>query len=225
MIWITIPCLRIVLWMAWQSQCEPGWNIVCDGNMHGCEKVLRIPWLRACAPKHMDDCEPNSRAPFLTGRHGWLKIQSKCKQKLSNTHGWITNRPTQCLSGRRTDMWFVQNFTLSDFQAKKFTPSISPNFNSFSEKNTKKWVKMEKFTPLAKILHCRRQWREWQIPPLATTSLCLGTVGVLQTCPDHNQNGENWSSVTSRYLSWLLRLSWWTIFWSIYYLWHQWFCG
>ena len=25
---------------------------------------------------------------------------------------------------------------------------------------------MEKFTPLAKILHCRRQWRHGQIPPL-----------------------------------------------------------
>ena len=32
-------------------------------------------------------------------------------------------------------------------------------------KNTKKWVKMEKFTPLAKILHCRRHWRDGQIPP------------------------------------------------------------
>ena len=110
--------------------------------MHGCEKVLRIPWLHVCAPKHMDDCEPNSRAPFLTGRHGWLKIQSKCKQKLSNTHGWITNRPTQCLSGRRTDMWFVQNFTLSDFEAKTFTPSIShQHINSFSDKKHKNWVK------------------------------------------------------------------------------------
>ena len=25
---------------------------------------------------------------------------------------------------------------------------------------------LEKFTPLAKILHCRRQWRHWQISPL-----------------------------------------------------------
>ena len=32
---------------------------------------------------------------------------------------------------------------------------------------TKKWVKMEKFTQLAKILHCRRQWRHGQIPPLS----------------------------------------------------------
>ena len=52
------------------------------------------------------------------------------------------------------DMEFVQNFTPPDFQVKNFTPSISPNFNSFSKKTHKKRVKMEKFTPLAKILHC-----------------------------------------------------------------------
>ena len=36
------------------------------------------------------------------------------------------------------DMEFVQNFTPPDFQAKNFTPSISPNFNSFSKKKHKK---------------------------------------------------------------------------------------
>ena len=35
-------------------------------------------------------------------------------------------------------MKFVKNFTPPDFQAKNFTPSISPSFNSFSDKNTKK---------------------------------------------------------------------------------------
>ena len=50
-----------------------------------------------------------------------------------------------------------KKFTSPDFQAKNFTPSISPNFNSFSQNNTKKLVKMKKFTLLAKILHCRRQ--------------------------------------------------------------------
>ena len=35
-------------------------------------------------------------------------------------------------------MEFVKNFTPTDFQAKNFTLSISPNFNSFSDKNTKK---------------------------------------------------------------------------------------
>ena len=48
-----------------------------------------------------------------------------------------------------TDMRFVKKITPPDFQAKNFTPSISPNFNSFSDKNTRKWVKMEKFPPLA----------------------------------------------------------------------------
>ena len=43
---------------------------------------------------------------------------------------------------RRADTEFVQNFTPPDFQAKNFTPSISPNFNSFSKKKHKnewKW--------------------------------------------------------------------------------------
>ena len=53
-------------------------------------------------------------------------------------------------------MEFVKKFTPPEFQAKTFTPSISANFNSFGDKNTKK-VKMEKFTLLAKILHCRRR--------------------------------------------------------------------
>ena len=49
-----------------------------------------------------------------------------------------------------SDMKFVQNFTPPDFQAKNFTPSISPNLNSFSKKKHKKWVKMKKFTVLHK---------------------------------------------------------------------------
>ena len=63
-------------------------------------------------------------------------------------------------------MRFVKNFTLPYFQAKHFTHLISLNFNSFSDKSTRKWVFLEKFTPLAKILHCRRHWRQWQISPL-----------------------------------------------------------
>ena len=35
-------------------------------------------------------------------------------------------------------MEFVQNFTPPDFQVKNFTPSISPNFNSFSKEKTQK---------------------------------------------------------------------------------------
>ena len=36
-----------------------------------------------------------------------------------------------------SDMEFVQKFTPPDFWAKNFTPSISPNFNSFSKKKHK----------------------------------------------------------------------------------------
>ena len=38
-------------------------------------------------------------------------------------------------------MEFVKNFTPPDFRAKNFTPSISPNFNSFSKKKHKKMSK------------------------------------------------------------------------------------
>ena len=37
-----------------------------------------------------------------------------------------------------TDMEFVQKFTPLDFQVRHFTPSILPNFNSFSKKKTLK---------------------------------------------------------------------------------------
>ena len=36
------------------------------------------------------------------------------------------------------EMSFVNNFTSPDFQAKEFTLEIPLNFNSFSDKNTKK---------------------------------------------------------------------------------------
>ena len=38
----------------------------------------------------------------------------------------------------QSDMEFVQKFTPPDFQVKNFTPSILPNFNSFSKKKTQK---------------------------------------------------------------------------------------
>ena len=68
-------------------------------------------------------------------------------------------------------MEFVKNFTPSDFQEKIFTPSISPNFNSFSGKKHKKCVKMEKFTPLAKVLHLT----EWLfLPKICQSSFSFG---------------------------------------------------
>ena len=70
------------------------------------------------------------------------------------------------------DMEFVQKFTLPDFQAKNFTPSISPNFNSFSKKKHKKWVKVEKFTPL----------KNFTLPPAVTALTNSTSAGWYLTC-------------------------------------------
>ena len=51
-----------------------------------------------------------------------------------------------------SDMKFVKKVTPPDFQAKNFTPSISPNFNSFSKKKHKKLEKMEKLDQVNKSL-------------------------------------------------------------------------
>ena len=62
--------------------------------------------------------------------NGLQKIIEKsvyCKVKIPNQNKTLTS-----------DREFVQNFTPPDFQAKNFTPSISPNFNSFSKKKHKK---------------------------------------------------------------------------------------
>ena len=87
-------------------------------------------------------------------------------------------------------MEFVQKFTPPDFKVKNFTPSISPYFNSFSGKKHKKWVKMEKFTPLAKILHCRRHWRHGQIPPLIIIRVFIMIVN------DHHHQGVHYDCIS-----------------------------
>ena len=51
-----------------------------------------------------------------------------------------------------SDVEFVQNFTPPDFQAKKFTPSISPNFNSFSKKQAQKLVQVDALETLCNTL-------------------------------------------------------------------------
>ena len=43
-------------------------------------------------------------------------------------------------------MKIVKNFTQPDFQAKTFTPSISPNFNSFSDETQKMSENGENFS-------------------------------------------------------------------------------
>ena len=42
------------------------------------------------------------------------------------------------MSYKGPDMRFVKTFTPPDFQAKKITPLISRNSNSFGDNNTKK---------------------------------------------------------------------------------------
>ena len=110
------------------------------------------------------------------------------------------------------DMEFVQNFTPSDFQAENFTPSISPNFNSFSKKKHKKWVKMEKFTPLAKILHCRRQWRHGQIPPLFVCHQ------IYLSPPGRHDPFDEVSNPDLAHLCRKARREWKTWFWSVLYV-------
>ena len=50
-------------------------------------------------------------------------------------------------------MRYVNKFTPPDFHAKHFTQISTVS----GDENTKKLVKIEKFTPLAKNLHRRRQ--------------------------------------------------------------------
>ena len=40
--------------------------------------------------------------------------------------------------GKTPEMEFFKKFTPPDFQARNFTPAISPNFNSFSKKKAQK---------------------------------------------------------------------------------------
>ena len=70
-----------------------------------------------------------------------------------------------------TDMEFVQKFTQLDFQAKNFTPPISPNLNSFSKKKHKNEWKWRNLHRWQEILHSRRDWRDGQISPLITSPI------------------------------------------------------
>ena len=71
-------------------------------------------------------------------------------------------------------------------------------------KKHKKWVKMEKVTPLANILHCRRQWRDGRIPPLLFHKT-LFQVGPIKLNPPYLKqtiditvsNSESFSAQTS----------------------------
>jgi len=69
-------------------------------------------------------------------------------------------------------MEFVKNFTPPDFQAKDFTPTISPNFKRFSDKNTKKMGENGKIYTAG---------RNFTLPP-AVTALTNSTSGHMLMC-------------------------------------------
>ena len=73
-------------------------------------------------------------------------------QKAQKGRGGVTKR-SDTYAGGGAHMEFVKNFTQPDFQAKNFTPQ-------------KRVVSGEIYTA-GKILHCRREWQEWQIPTLS----------------------------------------------------------
>ena len=167
-------------------QCVPSanvsiWLIVCKKSL----SRFAIKILQLCFRKKLSFCSIKNFVYPLSVHHSlescnyfdWLK-------KTNSNPNFYVQDP---------DMEFVKSFTPPDLQAKNFTPSISPNFNSFSDKNTKKWVKMEKFTPLAKILHCHRQWRHWQIPTLL---LFCFTFTLIKFCC-YNANTCCWRQVCS----------------------------
>ena len=63
-----------------------------------------------------------------------VKIVDVSKTSPESTVGTLK----RFLSTTPSDMKFVKNVTPPDFQAKNFTPSISPNFNSFNKKKHKR---------------------------------------------------------------------------------------
>ena len=106
-------------------------------------------------------------ASFMATANLWRRGKRAMGWMVRGSRGWIMRRTLRRrMTSAETQTWDLSNFTPPDFQAKKFIPSNSPDFKHLSDKNTKKWVQMEKFTPLGKILRCSRQWRHGQISPL-----------------------------------------------------------
>ena len=82
-----------------------------------------------------------------------------------------------------TDMEFVQKFTPLDFQVKNFTPSILPNFNSFSKKKTQKMSENGEIYTAGK---------NFTLPPAVTawtnSTSATNTQKVAQMCPKKFSN-------------------------------------
>ena len=69
-------------------------------------------------------------------------------------------------------MEFVQKFTPPDFQAKHFTPSISPTFNSFSGKKTQK---------MSENIEIYTAGKNFTLPPAVTAVTNLTSVYIKAT--------------------------------------------
>ena len=89
---------------------------------------------------------------------------------------FFTDAPYVCVSESSTSLCYISLFSGCWIIAygrhgicPKFYNAGYSGYNFYTVNFTKhkKWVKMEKFTPLAKILRCRRQWRQGQISTLA----------------------------------------------------------
>ena len=123
---------------------------------------------------------PNESAHKAQGPHLQLMRLTSCITKVWYFNKWrILLQNSSITKVLYFNMWriILQRYYLADMDLSKILHHrilglkiLHHQFHLIStvlvRKSTKKWVKMEKFTPLAKNLHCRRHWRQWQIPPL-----------------------------------------------------------
>ena len=114
-----------------------------------CRLCSAKPSISFCGPS-VCLCQASSREMSITlvnvpGPTNWYQKTSGVPSLWNASCGRITPCPLH----PHADMIFVKKFTPPDFQAKNFTTLISQNFNSFVDKSTNKWVKMEKFTLMA----------------------------------------------------------------------------
>ena len=103
---------------------------------------------------------------------------------MSHPHGTIIHREKNSVwLGDQSDMEFVQKFTPPDFQAKKFTSSISPDFNSFSGKKTQKMSENEEIYTAGKNFTLLPAVTAWTNSTSASSVMsCCSVVPIKYTC-------------------------------------------
>ena len=127
-------------------------SLLCVFARHPSEQPLSVSGTRLMiwwgqSYKYKNNSNTNTENVWnMTTNYIQVKVPSFRTVIVSHTSTYTINQNSHCQSVElgwwsdrdRADRRFVQNFTPPDFQAKNFTPSISPNFNSFSDKNTNK---------------------------------------------------------------------------------------